>query len=97
MKKLLALSLVLACSAAYVSSHTSAFAGGCGGGGGGGCGGGGGGGGAAVKGDSFPASNQCPLAQAANTRRSTGCESGACSSAVRATMAAAVQRNLSKI
>lgn len=96
MKKLLALALIVAASAAYTASHTSAFAGGCGGGGGGG-GGCGGGGGAAAKGDEFPASNQCPLAQAANKCRSTGSEASACSTAVKATMAACVQRNLAKL
>jgi hypothetical protein len=90
MKKLIVLALIFAASAAYAP----AFAGGCGGGGGG-CGGGGGGGGAA-KGE-FGCSNQCPLAQAANTRRSIGSEAAACSAAIRATMAAAVQRNLAKI
>ncbi|MCE9638441.1 MAG: hypothetical protein K8T90_22290 [Planctomycetes bacterium] len=92
MKKILALALIVVASAAYTASHTSAFAGGCCGGGGGG-----GGGGAAAKGDDFPASNQCPLAQAANKCRSTGREAGACSTAVQATMAACVQRNLAKI
>lgn len=82
MKKLLVLAVVFAAS----SAHVPAFAGGCGGGGGG----------PAGKPPEFSCSNQCPLAQAANTHRSLGLEATGCSAAVRASMAAAVQRNLLK-
>jgi hypothetical protein len=43
--------------------------------------------------DGFSCSNQCPLAQQANTHRSAGREA----TAVRAAMAAQVERNLTKI
>jgi hypothetical protein len=43
--------------------------------------------------DGFSCSNQCPLAQQANTHRSTGREA----SAVRTAMAAQVERNLARV
>lgn len=89
MKKLLVLAVIFAASSAYAP----AFAGGCGGGG---CGGGGGGG-AASKSGGFDCSNPCPLAQAANTRRSLGDEAVACSAVVRAKLTASVLLNLAKI
>lgn len=72
---------------AGVALQPSAFAGGCG------CGGGG----AASRGEEFAATNKCPLAQAANTRRSLGREATTTSTTTRASIAALVQRNLSKI
>jgi hypothetical protein len=45
----------------------------------------------------FDCSNMCPLAKDANTRRSAGAESFAVSPAVRATLTAAVQRNLARV
>ena len=82
MKKLLVLAVIFAASSAYAP----AFAGGCGGGGG-----------AASKSGGFDCSNPCPLAQAANTRRSLGDEAVACSAVVRAKLTASVLLNLAKI
>ncbi len=70
-----------------VAAQPSAFAGGCG------CGGGG----AAARGGEFAATNKCPLAQAANTRRSLGREATTSSTTSRASIVTLVQRNLSKI
>lgn len=54
----------------------------------------------AVAGEScegFSCANECPLAQQANTRRSTGREAMSVSASLRATLAAQVERNLARI
>lgn len=48
-------------------------------------------------GDGFSCCNECPLAQKANTHRSAGREAMSVSAALRATLAAQVQRNLAKV
>ena len=45
----------------------------------------------------FSCANECPLAQQANTHRSTGRESLAVSAVVRATVTAQVERNMARI
>lgn len=45
----------------------------------------------------FDCSNQCPLAQQANTHRSTGGEAAATSAVVQADIASRVERNLARI
>lgn len=45
----------------------------------------------------FRCENECPLAQAANSHRALGTEALAASTAVRADVAACVEKNLSKI
>ena len=82
MKKILALAMFAAVAAAAVP----AFAGGC-------CGGSGG----CKSPDGFDCSNSCPCAQAANKLRSSGRESMTVSTAVRATLAASLQRNLARV
>jgi hypothetical protein len=47
--------------------------------------------------DGFSCANQCPLAQQANTHRSTGREAMAVSATVRAAVAAQVEKNLARI
>jgi hypothetical protein len=47
--------------------------------------------------EGFGCSNRCPLAQQANTRRSNGREALTIAPTVRATLAAAVQKNLARI
>ena len=47
--------------------------------------------------EGFSCCNQCPLAQEANTHRSTGRESMATSTAVRTAMAAQVEKNLARV
>ena len=48
-------------------------------------------------GEGFSCCNQCPLAQQANTHRSSGRESMALSTAVRSSLAAQVEKNLARI
>lgn len=76
--------LALAVVAAAVAAAVPAFAGGC-------CSG------SAGAKSGFDCQNQCPLAQDANTHRSTGHEAAAVSPCVRAAMACAVQRNLARV
>ena len=45
----------------------------------------------------FSCANECPLAQKANTLRSTGREAMTASTALRATLAAQVERNLARV
>jgi hypothetical protein len=88
MKKLLVLAVLAAGLGSSLAAIPSAFAGGCG------CGGAG----CVCKSDDgFECSNQCPLAQEANKHRSSGRESLSLSTALRATYAASVQRNLARI
>jgi hypothetical protein len=47
--------------------------------------------------EGFSCNNECPLAQKANTLRSTGRESMTVSTVVRAQVAAQVERNLARI
>jgi hypothetical protein len=89
MKKLLVLAVLAAGLGAAVAAVPPAFAGGCCGGGGGGC--------CAKSDDGFECMNQCPLAQEANKHRASGRESFAVSTALRATYAATVQKNLARI
>jgi hypothetical protein len=79
--------LVIVAVAALVASAIPAFAGG-------GCCGGKG---AMSANGGFDCANECPLAQAANTHRSAGRESMAVSTAIRATLAASVQKNLARV
>lgn len=48
-------------------------------------------------GEGFSCANECPLAQKANTRRSAGREAMTASTALRATLAAQVERNLARV
>jgi hypothetical protein len=48
-------------------------------------------------GGGFSCANECPLAQKANTHRSTGREAMTASTALRATLAAQVERNLARV
>jgi hypothetical protein len=48
-------------------------------------------------GEGFSCENQCPLAQKANTLRSSGREAMTVSTALRATLAAQVERNLARV
>jgi hypothetical protein len=48
-------------------------------------------------GEGFSCENQCPLAQKANTLRSSGREAMTVSTSLRATLAAQVERNLAKV
>jgi len=88
MKKLLVLAVLAAGLGAALAAVPPAFAGGCCGGSGACC---------AKSDDGFECSNQCPLAQEANKHRASGRESASLSTALRATYAATVQRNLSRI
>jgi len=45
----------------------------------------------------FACSNDCPLAQQVNTRRSSGREAMSVSASLRATLAAQVERNLARV
>lgn len=47
--------------------------------------------------EGFSCSNECPLAQQANTRRSSGREAMTVSASLRATLASQVERNLARI
>jgi hypothetical protein len=75
--------LVLAVVAGFVAP---AFAGGCKSS----CGGG-------ANSAGYDCLNQCPLAQDANTRRSSGREAFATSAGVRSRLGAALQRNLARV
>lgn len=87
MKKLLVLAVFAFAAGASVPA-VSAFAGGCGCGSGAAC---------CKSDDGFECANQCPLAQEANKHRAMGRESLSVSTALRATYASNVQRNLARI